>query len=92
MKDDVISRQAAIRWIKTECNPYGKPTLDYETACRIMEHLDKMPSAQPEIKPIDYQDCANAMLLMWMDEVLTDGEYNRIMNRLNEHEKKRRTE
>lgn len=46
--DDLISRQAAIRWIKTECNPYGKPTLDYETSCRIMEHLDKMPSAQSE--------------------------------------------
>lgn len=45
---DTISRHAAIRWIKTECNPYGKPTLDYETSCRIMEHLDKMPSAQPE--------------------------------------------
>lgn len=46
---DTISRHAAIRWIKTECNPYGKPTLDYETSCRIMEHLDKMPSAQSEV-------------------------------------------
>ena len=52
---DTISRQAAIRWIKTECNPYGKPTLDYETSCRIMEHLDKMPSAQPKI--IRCKDC-----------------------------------
>jgi hypothetical protein len=48
--DDLISRQAAIRWIKAECNPYGKPTLDYETSCRIMEYLDRMPSAQPERK------------------------------------------
>lgn len=39
--------------------------------------------AQPEIKPIDYQDCANAMLRMWMDNVVTDGEYNRIMDKLN---------
>ena len=46
--NDSISRQAAIRWIKAECNPYGKPTLDYETSCRIMEHLDRMPSAEPE--------------------------------------------
>ena len=46
--DDTISRQAAIRWIKAECNPYGKPTLDYETSCRIMKHLDRMPSAEPE--------------------------------------------
>ena len=45
---DSISRQAAIRWIKAECNPYGKPTLDYKTSCRIMEHLNRMPSAEPE--------------------------------------------
>lgn len=42
-----------------------------------------LPSAEPEIKPIDYQDCANAMLRMWMDEVITDGEYNRVMDKLN---------
>lgn len=48
--DDLISRQAAIRWIKAECNPYGKPTLDYETSCRIMEYLDRMPTAQLERK------------------------------------------
>ena len=48
MKDDAISRQAAIRWVKTECNPYGKPTLDYESGKRVMKHLEQMPSAQPE--------------------------------------------
>ena len=42
---DLISRQAAIRWIKTECNPYGKPTLDFESGKRVMKHLEKMPSA-----------------------------------------------
>lgn len=42
-----------------------------------------LPSAQPEIKPIEYRDCANAMLRMWMDNVVTDGEYNRIMAKLN---------
>ena len=35
------------------------------------------------IKPIDYQDCADAMLKMWMEHILTDGEYNRIMDKLN---------
>lgn len=48
---DLISRQDAIRWIKAECNPYGKPTLDYKTSCRIMEHLDRMPSAEPDSQP-----------------------------------------
>ena len=49
MTDDLISRQAAIRWVKTECNPYGKPTLDFESGKKVIEHLKQMPSAQPEI-------------------------------------------
>lgn len=36
-----------------------------------------------EIKPIGYRECSDAMLKMWMDNVLTDGEYNRIMDKLN---------
>lgn len=34
---------------------------------------------------IGYNDCANAMLSMWMDNIVTDGEYNRIINKLNKH-------
>lgn len=39
---------------------------------------------------IAYIDCADALLKMWMDDVLTDAEYNRIMDRLNAKEIKRR--
>ena len=35
---------------------------------------------------ITYRDCANALLKMWMDDVLTDGEYRKIMDRLNAKE------
>ena len=49
--DDLISRQAAIRWVKTECNPYGKPTLDFESGKKFIEHLEQMPSAQPNLQP-----------------------------------------
>ena len=38
---------------------------------------------ESEIKPIGYRECSNAMLKMWMDNVLTDGEYYRIMDKLN---------
>ena len=34
-------------------------------------------------KPIDYQDCADALLKMWMEHIIIDGEYNRIMDKLN---------
>lgn len=40
-----------------------------------------------DAKEISYTDCSNALLKMWMDNVLTDGEYNRIMEKLNKWEK-----
>lgn len=49
MTNDVISRQEAIRWVKTECNPYGNPTLDFESGKKVIEHLEQMPSAQPNL-------------------------------------------
>lgn len=59
-----------------------KEAEDYE---RLIGRFISFASAQPEVKPIDYQDCANAMLKMWMDNIVTDGEYNRIMDKLNAH-------
>lgn len=48
MSEDLISRQAAIIWVKTECNPYGKPTIDFESGKKVIKHLEQLPSAQPE--------------------------------------------
>ena len=47
---DLISRQDAIRWVKTECNPYGKPTLDFESGKKVIKHLKQMPSRLTEYK------------------------------------------
>lgn len=59
--------------------------LDYEYAWGVREAINGLPQAQPEPRVIDYSYCANAMLKMWIDEVLTDGEYYRIMDKLNAH-------
>ena len=64
---DAISGQAAIRWVKTECNPYGKPTLDFESGKRVMKHLEQMPLAQPEQKWIPCsermpEDCEDVLI------------------------------
>ena len=48
----------------------------------------KLLRAHLEVQLIGYQDCANAMLRMWMDNIITDGEYNRIMDKLNAHWKR----
>lgn len=45
-----------------------------------MGWLDKL---EEEPHEIGYDDCANALLKMWMDNVLTDGEYYRIADKLN---------
>ena len=47
------------------------------------EDIDEMPTIQPEPHEIGYDDCSNALLKMWMDNVLTDGDYYRIADKLN---------
>ena len=56
-----------------------------------MSDLKRCPFCGKEIEPepISYKDCANAMLKMWMDKVLTDKEYYHIMDKLNKHEKEK---
>jgi len=61
----------------------GRPFI----GCTIGEALkimtDEQPTIQPEPHEIGYDDCANALLKMWMDNVLTDGDYYRIADKLN---------
>ena len=52
---------------------------------QCIDYIDNAPTIEPEQHEIGYFECANAMLKMWIDNVLTDGEYNRIMDRLNKH-------
>lgn len=61
-KDDLISRRAAIRWVKTECNPYGNPTLDFESGKKVIKHLEQMSPApsKPTMEEFMYsQDMGN---------------------------------
>lgn len=58
----------------------------------VCDEYTVLPSVRPEPKEIDYTDCANAMLKMWIDNVLTDGEYSRIMDKLHAHWAERREE
>ena len=88
--NDLISRQAAIDVFLTELTKRERKNLLHtwstvEVKYFVVDMLEKLPSAQPEVKEIGYAECANAMLKMWIDNVLTDGEYNRVMDRLNAH-------
>ena len=82
---DSISRQAAIRWVKTECNPYGKPTLDFESGKKVIEHLEQMPSAdRPQgewipcserLPDLNENGVSDMVLLCWSDGQMTVGAY-----------------
>lgn len=53
---DYIERQKAIRWVQTECNSYGKPTLDFESGKKVIEYLERMPSADV-VQVVRCKDC-----------------------------------
>ena len=58
--EDTVSRKDAIRWVKTECNPYGKPTLDFDSGKKVIEHLKHMSPVTPKRKTgnwIVYYEC-----------------------------------
>ena len=88
---DLIDRQMTIDalcksecgWNNAECR--HKDDTDFCVTCDNVKIIKLLPSAQPEQHEIGYSECANAMLKMWIDKVLTDGEYNRIMDKLNAH-------
>ena len=67
----------------TECRYYDHKKHHCPRFCRVIENT--MAEVTSEQKTITYKDCANAMLMMWMDNVVTDGEYSRIMDKLNKH-------
>lgn len=93
---DLIDRQREVehlRKIIEATNPesdYNEGWIDGLEYC--ISTMSVAPSAQPEINPadIDYYYCSNAMPKMWIDNVLTDGEYNKIMDKLNDFERRRR--
>ena len=76
-----------------ELNDEGKTAFRMAiTALEVFGNSEQLPPAQPEQHEIGYSECANAMLKMWIDNVLTDGEYSRIMDKLNAHWAERREE
>jgi len=85
---DLISRQAAIDAFMAE-HPDGKDSPRISWALNVLEDL---PSAQPEQHEIGYYECVNVMLKMWNNNVLTNGEYKHIMDKLNAHWAERREE
>ena len=80
---EYISRQAVIDALENKAHLEWKYL---RIAMPLLKTLETIPTADvvpTEPQEIGYDQCANAMLKMWIDNVVTDGEYNRIMDRLN---------
>ena len=88
---DLIDRRSAI-------DLFPNDDLESDTkGAYIAPHLARqmiceLPSAQPEQYEIGYYECVNVMLKMWNNNVLTNGEYKHIMDKLNAHWAERREE
>lgn len=88
--DEYISRQAVLNKINERQRKLIYCFGFENDAVKIMDIAKSIVTAIPaadvvptEPQEIGYGQCANAMLKTWMDNVVTDGEYNRIMDRLN---------
>lgn len=83
---DAVSREAVM---KSLCElGYGDEEngAEAEYMSALWDTADKvkaLPPVTPEKTTITYKDCSEAMLKMWIDNVLTDGQYNKIMDKLN---------
>ena len=56
----MIDEKKLIYWIKCNCNPYGKPTLDYETSIKIIDFIEKQQQRVGEWIPVSErlpEDC-----------------------------------
>lgn len=71
---------AEVQWAMSD-----SPSITRDDWRAIIGALSEVPTAQPERQEIGYGDCADATLKMWMDNVITDGEYKRIMDKLNKY-------
>ena len=40
----LVDADALHRKVKTETNPYGKPTIDYDSGVKVLEWIDKAPT------------------------------------------------
>jgi len=54
---DLIDRQAALEALCNNCDNPQAVCPHYP--CKQYTSIEALPSAQPEVKPIEYRDCAN---------------------------------
>lgn len=77
---DLITKEEAIKAAISGVDLWDGAFHSAKRAIYIENEINALPP-----KEIDYQMCADAMMKMWIEKVVTDAEYNKIMDRLNEY-------
>lgn len=49
----LIDADKLYNWVRRECNPYGKPTIDFESGNRMLEMIKRSSTAFDREKVID---------------------------------------
>ena len=52
----LIEADALHRKVKMETNPYGKPTIDYDSGVKVLEWIDKAPTVDA-VPVVRCRDC-----------------------------------
>ena len=52
----LIDADALHRKVKMEANPYGKPTIDYDSGVKVLEWIDKAPTIDA-VPVVRCKDC-----------------------------------
>ena len=52
----LIDADALYRKVKMETNPYGKPTIDYDSGVKVLEWIDKTPTIDA-VPVVRCKDC-----------------------------------
>lgn len=92
MTKDKIYKQTAINVLANSIpsltTPDGSNLIDHDIFIAqetIVDCIEMIKQIEPvlEIRPYSYEYCVNAMIVMWMEDILTDDQYFGIMKKLN---------
>lgn len=57
----LIDADALHRKVKMETNPYGKPTIDYDSGVKVLEWIEQAPTVDA-VKVVRCRDCKHAWI------------------------------
>jgi len=92
MTKDKIYKQTVINILSNSMpsltTPDGSNSIDHDIFIAqetIVDCINMIKEIEPvsEARPYSYEYCVNTMLVMWMEDILTDKQYYTIMDKLN---------